>query len=474
MKKITLIKAVLQILDSSTTNLHIDTLVSETKKLTKSRTAKKKIVSEIKKMLDFEPDLTEYVLNKDKIICSRESLFAKTKFKIKLTDKEFNEKKLYIGHRFTPYISEYFEPADVILLDNKNKKTPQSKDLLHISVAFVYISLLDLTYFFDIEGAEEDKINLTYFDLSDWIEKNNFSIKDYLLVEVVDLENYTYRFEKLTNKDYNRQKLLIKAKDAELEEAVENTIKESLVPATRAFFKSFAIIDAETVNEPGSPIGMIINNSEKITLDNKMGISFLKFEGVSLFEQYADDLEIPEQGMSKTIDGIFTELGISFTANFVKALVIQQVINKQKFDTKKILSIIFRKNHIFSNKKQENNFNKAFNKLVSNTTKTWTKIQVNNDTTKLLELAVKIQIVIIKLLRATDYYLSQNDTNEFDFEMLEKFKPLEMLSENLIIYFVDNKTDLPTIEARSTIKQLTPIYKVMKEEIKTIIKSYNL
>ena len=472
--KISIKEATKKILFENPDIKNINEIVKKIKELSKTSWNKKRIKTDFEKRLNKDPEYSNYVIKTDDTICSRYKLFENTKFKIKLTNDEFNEKRLYIGHRFIPFIDNNFFPKEIILLDENDKKIVQKKELLDFFVAHKYISFFNAHYISAIEEFEHDKINLTYFDLSSWFKNNSFKINDFIEITVLDILNKKYKISKISKKEYNRNKLLIKNKDKELEENISKVIiVENLEEISTTLFKAFAESSKDLIKESGSPIAMLINESENFSVNESSGSPILLDKDKSLFD-YLDNLNHApiEHGKAKSLEGILKELGNGFSINFIQSLAILQLNNKGQVVDDDIFNIIFRKGTPeFYNKKQLANFQYAYSKLIDSTIKIWFNIKLDKYFIDLMDMLTKIQIKVNLLLRKIDDHLNETGEENFDFSFLDNIQPIDLTAEEILFQLVNSKGNLPTMEVKGLNDQIKMIYQNINDEIDEIIEN---
>ncbi len=473
--KISVKKAIIKLLDRPEIK-NIEQLAEEVKKLSGSKWNTKQIKNFIEKLLIENYDYSDYLIKENGKLCRKAFLFAKTKFKIKLTEKEIEEKQLVIGHRFIPFISNNTLLKDIILFDSNGKKIKKIKQNINFADVETYLSFYDLaqiTYLQDVEG---ETVIASCFDLNQWFDENEFTPYDYIQIQVLDFYKSEFKIEKIESRDYNTKKLVFDKRDTELENAILEIIQTEDMPSVvyQLLFYAYAELNMETIKETGSPLSIFINTSEKFNLENISGIPFLVKEGTTLHERFAE-VELPEPGKAKNLNGIFRELGYSFSENFVIALIIQQIKTKGKINIDKIISIILKTEYDFINQKQAKNFEKAFNKVLKTTIKKWTNIRINKYVLWLLEISIDIQKNTNKLLRATDKFLNTNPhlVESFDYSILDTYRPIELSAEEMITFIVESKAKIPAKEAKKIAEQLADVLEDIKFEIKEIIESYS-
>ena len=421
----------------------------------------------------FERDhrFENFLITLDSGICSRSELFKGTKFKIKLTVEEFNEKKLYIGHRFLPFILDFFEQSKIQLTDKDKNKINKKQDKLPIIDGMKYLIFLKTYLWEDKENFDSQNIVLSYFDLTDWMKKNSFNINDCLQITVLDIDTLKYKIEKISAKEYNAQSLLLKSKDAELEESILEQISlHEINDISLTLFRAFAELDEDIVKEPGSPISILINESEAVNYQEMGGNPVLIDADSSLFEHFMDNMEdeLPEPGKSKSMEGILKELGNGFSENFIQALMIVQLKKDGNIDDEKLLKILFKRPPFFYNEKQADNFVNAYEKIKKTVIKNWKNKDIDKFVFQLIEIIVKIQTNINSLLRAVDDYLNKSGDEDFDFQMLESFQSIDFAAEEMMFQILENKANIPTIDAKKIYDQFENLYKTIFKDIEAI------
>ena len=469
--KISIRNATLQLLQENRIP-DIETLSMEIKKTTKTKWKVSQISTKIRKNFKEDIDFFDYFINENGKIYYKEKIFSKTKFKIKLTPEEFSKKKLYIGHRFIPFITENFYPKNINLTDSNENSFNKNEEEMNLSDAIIYFSFLQMEHIAEIQKFENENLFVTYFDLKEWIKNNNFKKEDLLEIQVIDFKNNKYKLEKLSYKDFLSQKIINKIFDEKLEKAIlKNIDRYKIMSISKMMFVSFGDISNE-IEQTGFPLSTFVNENKNINLENSSGFPFLQKEGVSVFEQFSVD-DMPEQGKSKSINGIFKELGYNYTATTVEALIVQQMItNNYKINIEKILSTVLKKDS-FYNEKQAKNFQKAFIKLVNKTINKWENINLNKNTIELLNTAIEIEITINNLLRSIDSYLNRTDDENFDFSIIKHFQPIEIGAEQIIEYILKSKGELPNEDVNSVLEQFSAVLPNIKEDIEILIKQYH-
>ncbi len=464
----------------------INKLIDKTKE-TGTKWSKKRIETYIKKTFKEDEVFWDYIITNNKIYY-RGDLVQNTKFKIKLTNEEFNEKKLFIGHRFIPFVPDDFYTHEITLLDKNDNEIKIYNEVLGMADGMKYFTFLGLDFLTsEMESRDEDamtdgelddngipKINLNYFDLKEWAKENNLKKTDYIQIEVDDFDSLIYKIEKITVAEFNKQKLLIKRKDAELEEAILSAIKEVyMIPVPSLLFKALTLSDDYIVKELGSPISTLINTSEKITIGDNFVRPHLEEDGVPLVNEIAKNIEIPtEQGKAKSIEGILKELGISMLEEFVEALIVQNFMKNKKVDVKEVFEKLFENRaYLFANKQQLDNYNRAFDKLQKKIVKNWKNVKFEKNNKELFDLCIDTKMEITLMLRQIDNYLLKTG-EEFDFSIMMQFSQIETIVENLVGFILREKGQLPTIEVVKILKQMKPTLKNVKKDVQKVKDEY--
>jgi stress-induced morphogen len=284
MKKEKLIEVTLQILHENHDIADLQELKTEIKKRVKIKLIDKTFEERLTEIL-YETAPPHYCLLNDNTFDTSKSLFANTKFKIRLTDDEFSAKELIIGHRMIPFGNPFIGINKIVLRDKAGNNIEMQNEIRHFQDIIVYISLYtEVLQGLDI-NTEDGTVNIPIYKLKAWMEREKFSKSDQILVSRIDYEKGIYQIEKISKQQLSRDAFIIKHRDKQLEEAILDTFDEfNIISAHACLLYAFAECDQELIDYPGTSIGTFLSNSEKIDLFNEGGFSALKPKDLDLFQ----------------------------------------------------------------------------------------------------------------------------------------------------------------------------------------------
>ena len=371
----------------------------------------------------------------DKIIY-REKLFRNTHFKIDLTEREYQEQKLYIGHRFVPFLGPEI-PFSAIQLQGIVEPSPElQKEILSLMEAFQYVSLLPPYAVNYPKMPTTETVELYYYDLSEWIEANDFQEKDAILVVPIDYDQYIFRLEKLTSRHLAEQTFITQHKDQNLTESFEDVLNwyPDPMPADLSLFWAFALSKSNVVEKPGSSIGQFVSFHEDLTLHTLAQYPFIHFHEYQeriLAESFENEpYDMFTIGEATDLNGIFRELANSYTENFIAGKLIHQLHQNQQINKKEIITLLFKGSRPFEHPIQEKNFHKAFNQLAKDIERQWKKKKLPLPTLRLLGKALELRTNITLGLRS----IAQKavDAEDLDLDILNHLQYFDVTTDNIL------------------------------------------
>jgi len=398
----------------------------------------------------------------------REKTFQTSSFRIQLTDTELSQERLIVGHRFLPFIHPKISPKKITLVDNNDQAIELKSEYIAYTDVIIFFSLLPPYGFNHYDLNDKGEINLFYFDIKSWLKKNEFSIKDNLLISPVDYAKNIFRIEKISSREIATQKIVSNQLEAELGKIIDNLLfmETLMLPIDMQLFHAFALLSENFKNKICPPIGPFISNNSEINIYNNGTYAFLNTERnqSNMFEDALDEAMFPDlsnMGTANNLNGIFREMGNSYGEIYVEAKFIEQLHERKKLDKDELFSILFGNiSNPFFNEQQESNFQKAFDQLANDTNKKWKDTSLGLPLKRLLTNALKFKVDIIQFLRAIDKKLE--DPENFDFGILMQFQPFEMLTDQLLQAIVEDSENIsPTMT-----KQLNDQITFMKEEFR--------
>ena len=411
----------------------------EVKKLSKKQLGPVDIEEAIDKYL-FGNAINDIAMNWDKnTIVYREQLFQNTQFRISLTEEEVEAKRLYIGHRFSPFIHPEVPVESIQLQDGEGHPIAVKEAELPIHEFYRYVSLL-APYAKNTPNLISSEVGAAqYYDLNNWMKANNFEAKDALLVVPVDYENHVFRLEKLTSRELATQTFITQNKDKQLTEAIEDVLNwyPDPMPVDTCLFWAYSISKPTLVENPATPPGPFIGNHEDFTFHNFSYFTFIHYQGYE--ERVMEDAltgglsNLQESGKAKDLEGIFGELGNSFSETFVVGFIVQKIHANKTVEKEEIKEVLFKKNHFFVNAQQEKNFEKALDKLIKKLQKKWAKKRLAPSLQRLLSKTLDLKITIVKGLREIDANLV--DVADIDLTAMGQLTNFDSIAEQ-ILYFM--------------------------------------
>lgn len=429
-------KAVKKIFEKRTiTNLN--DFYKKVKKLTNTHTTEEEIEEAIDEYWA-NNQLYDIAINWEKeTIIYREQFFHDTQFRINLTEQELNEKRLYVGHRFQPFINPKTPLSDITLQDEEGNPLLLKTINSLIEEIYIYISLLAPYSSNHPEMKGMDRAIIAYYDLKDWLVANDFQEKDALLIVPIDYEKNIFQLEKMTSREIATQTFITQNKDQQLTQAIEDILNwySNPMPVDVCLFWAYAISKPALVETPGTPFGPFISNHEDFTFHSFSYFTFIHYHNYEqqMMEEALLENQIPElkeTGKAKDIDGIFEELGNSFSEDFVRGHIVLQLHKNNEVNKADIESIIFKEGHFFRNEKQAKNFETALNKLIKKLQKEWKTKRLAPSLQRLLSKTLDLKITIVNGLREIDANLV--NLEDLDMKSMAQLTQFDTMGEQIL------------------------------------------
>ncbi len=382
---------------------------------------------------------TDITINYDKEeIVYREKLFADVSFRILLTSEEFSTKQLVIGHRFLPFIHPSTHPKKVMLIDEADNEIEIIEDFRSFLDTQTYYSLLPPYGLQHYDLDDNSNIQVYSYDLAAWMKRNQFKSKDNLLISVIDYDKNVFRLEKMSSRDVNAQKLVTQNMQQKLYAAFcdHMVYSDAMLPIDVQLFQAFAIADASIFQQAIFPLGPFISDHEELEIFNNGSYAFLNTQSgmEETFSNAYDDALYPDisnMGKATEMEGIFAEMGISYTVEFVEAKMIEQIHIQNQIDKDEIYRLLFKRgDEAFYNAAQRENFDKAFQKMSEKVNNNFSEKRLSPSEQRLLSQTLRLKMDVIGLLRDIDAKLTNPEN--FDFSMLMQLQPFENLTDGLL------------------------------------------
>ncbi len=394
----------------------------------------------------------------DETIIYREQLFQDTQFRINLTEQELAQKRLYVGHRFQPFIHPEIPLLNLQLQDEEGCVISLKNVKLSLEEAFIYISLLAPYSENQPKVIDQDNVAMDYYDLSDWMTANDFQEKDALLIVPIDYENKVFQIEKMTSREIATQTFVTQNKDQKLTEAIEDVLNwyPDPMPVDVCLFWAYAISKPALIENPGTPFGPFISSHEDFTFHSFSYFSFIHYHDYEerIFEDAFLENQLPSPkvaGKAKDINGIFEEMGNSYSEDFVIGFIVHQLHKDKEIKKADIKSIIFKENQLFGNEKQAKNFEAALDKLIKKLQKEWKTKRLAPSLQRLLSKTLDLKITIVNGLREIDANLT--DLENLDMKAMSQLTSFDTLGEQILhfMFHAENENQKLTPEFAANI-----------------------
>lgn len=448
----------------------ISEFAARVRAISKTRKKEEKLWEDIEEYL-LENAMTDVAidLERDQLVY-RDQLFKEVSFRVKPSDQEYAAKKLYLGHRMIPYVHPDISQDEFQFQDSAGKTIPLVSETISTDEGFIYVSLMP-PYGLESEviNIEKSQMTLAALDLRDWMAENNFKKDDLITITPINYFENIFQIEATSRKELAEQQLLIQRRDNLLTEAIDNALTEleEVVPADVTLFWAFALGDSKLLELPGTPIGSFINNHEELQMFFDAGFAHIQFKDYydGLFEDAMEgmmSISPEDMGKAKDLDGIFMEMGSSFSSDFVAGKFILQLHERQELDTDEVMGILFRPEiEPFYNKKQEKNFAKAFEALSDKMAEAWATKRLSLPLVSLLKKTIQFKIEFIALLREIDNQMLSPE--DFDFSVLMQLQPVDMMLDQLLSMIVNKSEEVSNKEVKAIAEQIVKAHEYFVE-----------
>lgn len=395
-------------------------------------------------------------------VISRDTLFATCSFRIQLTPTELAGRQLIIGHRMLPFIHPG-QPVDQLrFFDGKDRPLTLARELLTIdqpgSIFFNLLPPYGISQYIEGDGTGQ-YLNMAVLQLDTWLREEQFTTEDQLLISVRDEGRKEFYVEKLSSREINSLRLADRYYEKMLTEAIYQVaaiIGRGFLPVDIHLFWAFAQMEAQLIENAGTPFGPFISRHENLTFFQEGPYAFLQDKNFmeELMEsaiQNAKNQPEMEMGIATDLDGIFQEMGNSFSELLVKAYMVEQIQEWEEVQEEDLLLQIFGPvPQPFFNARQELNFRQAFARLKDSTLEKWEDRELALPHLQLLRKAIHFKLEIIGLLRELNQV---DDPHQLNVQALMQLQPidqsLDQILENLM-----SKKPMPYQEAQTLVKQL--------------------
>lgn len=371
-----------------------------------------KIGQELQVYLLQAGDTMQAVSNTLQKVVSRQSLFGQCSFRIQLTASELEDKRLIIGHRLQPFIHPEIPVEELQFFDEHDVLLPMDRFELPVNQSnSIYFNLLPpygLTQYIEGDGTGQ-MLSMAIIDLGQWMKHQQFDPEDQLLVSVKDYKKLEFYIDKLSSREIARLHFADRHYEHQLTDAIYavfDIIGRSILPVDMHLLWAYAQLEPEVIQKGGTPFGPFISRHETLTFYQEGPFAFLQNQNFmeELMEnaiQHAQDASPEAKGNATDLDGIFQELGNSFSELLLKACMVEQLLEWDEVNEEALMIKAFATpDPAFYNPRQAANFKKAYNKLLRSVRKKWSDQRLALPHLQLLRKAIQFKMEIVILLRA--------------------------------------------------------------------------
>lgn len=398
----------------------------------------------------------------EETVLSREDLFADCSFRIHLTPFELENRELIIGHRFLPFIHPGIPIEELRFFDEQDHPLPIERKEMPVnqstSIFFNLLPPYGISQYIEGDGTSQ-KLQMACIDLDEWLSEQAFKPDDQLLISAKNYTELSFYIEKIDSREIASQRLADRYYDKQLTEAIYHVFRligKSFLPVDMHLLWAFAQLESSLIENGGTPFGPFISQHENLTFFQDGPYAFLQDKNFmdELMEnaiEQAKHSNTKKMGTATGLDGIFQELGNSFSKLLLKASMVEQLLEWDEIDKKALHEQMFTGNdRPFYNAKQEGNFIHAFDKLMHSVQEKWKDRKLALPHLQLLRRAIQFKMEIVYLLRELN---NIDDPNQLNMQALLQLQPidqsLDQILENLL-----SKKPMPYQEAQTLVKQL--------------------
>lgn len=435
--------------------------IEKAKKEAKSKDAEDTIFDAFVTYLSETGNVNIAINFEEQTIVYREQLFRDTNFYIQPTAYECKEQVIIIGHRLIPFVNPT-TPGDQLVFQTANDlvlaQTKQAFPFEDFEIFFRLLPPYESKYF-DI-NIETSQVSLGVLDLKPWLGQTVLKVEDWIEVEPIDYDKGIFSLTLLGSRKKAELGLLLRRKDELLIESVEEILfnYSPVLPVDLTLFWAFSQLPAKTLAIAGSPIGPFLSKQEDYSFYNDGEFTYL--QAVDYYESFWEDAiageflpDIDSMGKAEDIDGIFAELGSTFSESVIEGFMVHHLHKHGEIDTTAILESIFRQDiEPFYVEEQEKNFKKALKKLKKQVEKKWDDERLALPVQQLLSKALEFKVEFVNFLREIDDKLTNPE--ELDFAELLQLQPVDHLIDE-IIFLVIGKEAISAKEGKTISNQLS-------------------
>jgi len=378
----------------------------------------------------------------------RDELFEDTTFYIQPTAYECREKVLIIGHRLVPFVNPTFSSHDLNFKTANELALEQRKEKFTFEEFEIFFRLLPPyeSKYFDID-IESSQVTLGIIDLAPWLGQTSLKEDDWIEVEPIDPQKGIFSLSLVGSRKKAELGLLLRRKDELLTEAIQYILVEHypVLPVDLTLFWAFAQFpnNARPLHMAGSPIGPFLSQLQDVNFYNDGEFTYLQM--VDYYENFWEDAiageflpDLDQMGEAEDIDGIFAELGSTFSQTIIEGFMIHHLHKYGEIQPETIMTTIFRQDYEpFYVEKQEQNFKKALEELQVLVGQKWEEERLALPVQQLLSKALDFKVEFVNFLREIDDNLISPE--ELDFAELLQLQPVDHLIDEIILLIIQKE-----------------------------------
>lgn len=297
--------------------------------------------------------VTDYFVKEKNTFHPKHTFLKDVPIRIEPTDFETEKGILIPGHRMLPFhpFARYVDEI-TYLYDNKEIKTKTMA--LTMPEIMAYFSMMDLEKFpiANIEDILEEgaKLKIKVWDLKNFYKKNKFQSGDTIIVKPVDLQEGIFSIAYDPYDNFQGNIFEIGRIDREFRKTLKQVMKKSLdfPNIEKQLLYTYYYLRDKNYTVAGSPVSPIITEDPEITFSPlPNGRTIFHFAGEDIedlpsFPKFEDFVENDDEEIDLfTIEGILKFIGNNNGIVAVRALLLDQISNQQKYNYKKIEDYLF-------------------------------------------------------------------------------------------------------------------------------------
>jgi len=407
-------------------------LIKRVKEITETKYNYERIEN---KLLDLIFDNREISLScyDNQTLIYRADIANRRVFYINLTAEEIKDKKLYLGHRFFPFINPVKPMSQLNIIDKDKNKIILSKTKVSHEKAYKYI-IFQVMELLEMGNPTDDHLELDSIDLNSIIsgKEKNFSFK----VTIEDYDKKLIVLEPLSAKEHAENALLCRNGDRLLHEEIKRVL--SSTSEIYGFDEILQTVLSECSLEKMprfNSIANVINSQTEFGVENVYGLTTIKLVEELEKRQLKSNPNVTP-GLAKNLDGILNEMGLTLTEDFIYSLMFE-MIQKDEFDFQWLLMELMEIEVRISNDKQFDNLQKAFTDLANRILRDVKLSKVSALDLKSLAKYNDATLQIIFFLRDVD--VKFGDSKDFDVNQLVPLLEIDKLIEEIYSNFRHKK-----------------------------------